>query len=101
MTQNLFEDFASADVDDDEDDNGNHGIAFTQEERGHNPRTPNSDDVSRMSSNTSYRHRDVNSLTQKEFHIIVDRELKRLRNESDTLIPKHKASVKDTCNDFI
>lgn len=100
MTQNMFGNFASAHVDDDEDDNGNHGIAFTQE-RGDTPRTPTSDDVSRMSSNTSNRHRDVNSLTPKEFHTIVDRELKRLRNKSDTLMLKHKASVKDTCNGYL
>ena len=101
MTQNMFENFASAHVDDNEDDNGNHGIAFTQE-RGDTPCTPTSDDVSRMSSNTSYQHRDINSLTPKElFHTIVDREHKQLRNKSDTLILKHKASVKDTCNGYL
>ena len=94
MNQNMFENFASDHVDDNDDDNGNHGIAFTQ-------RSPTSDDVSRMSSNTSYRHRDVNSLTHKQCYTIVDRELKRLRNKSDTLMLKHKASVKDTCNGYL
>ena len=87
MNQNMFETFASAHVDDDEDedededDNGNHVIAAFTQHCGDTPRSPTSDDVSRMSSNTSYRHRDVNSLTPKEFHTIVDRELKRLRNK--------------------
>ena len=94
--------FATFAVNDDiEDDDQGDNVMFTQERRSPSQRSNNADDISRVSSTTSYRHRDINSMTQKEVHEIVNRELKRIRSKGETMMLRHKKSIKDTCEGYL
>ena len=88
--------------DDIDDDDNEDNFVYTKERRSSSQRSShNTDDISRVSSNTSYRHRDINSMTQKQVHTIVNRKLKRIRSKGETMMLRHKKSIKDTCEGYL